>query len=89
MAIEQRITWKSQVSEIRVRPSILLISKTSVETLGSSVYQMDMTSNWLCSKKDTEGIVRTNRMWNTKDSIDVSQQSFQTCPKLGDLRPLE
>ena len=85
MAIEQRTTWKSQVSEIRVRPSILLISKTSVETLGSSVYQMDMTSNLLCSKKDTEGIVRTSRMLNTEDSVEVLQQSFQTCPKLGDL----
>ena len=85
MVIEQRTTWKSQVSEIRVRPSILLISKTSVETLGSSVYQMDMTSNLLYSKKDTEGIARTNRMRSTEDSIDVSQQSFQTCPKLGDL----
>ena len=83
MAIEQRTTWKSQVSEIRVRPSILLISKTSVEMLGSSVYQVDMTSNLLCSKKDTEDIVRTNRPLNTKDSVEVSQQSFQTCPELG------
>ena len=46
---------------------------------------MDMTSNLLCSKKDTEGIVRTNRMLNTEDSVEVSQRSFQTCPKLGDL----
>ena len=44
-----------------------------------------MTSNLLCSKKDTEGIVRTNRMLNTEDSIEVLQQSFQTCSKLGDL----
>ena len=73
------------MSEIRVRLSILLISKTSVETLGSSVYQIDMTSNLLCSKKDTKGIVRTNRMLNTEDSVEVSQQSFQTCPKLGNL----
>ena len=34
------------------------------------------------SKKDTEGIVRTNRMRSTENSVDVSQQSFQTCPKL-------
>ena len=71
--------------EIRVRSSILLILKTSVETLGLSVYQIDMTLNLLCSKKDTEGIVRANRMRSTEDSVEVSQQSFQTCPKLGDL----
>ena len=85
MAIEQRTTWKPQVSEIRVRPSILLISKTNVEMLGSSVYQMDMTSNLLCSKKDTKGIVRTNCPLNTEDSVEVSQQSFPTCPELGAL----
>ena len=53
--------------------------------LGSSVYQMDMTSNLLCSKKDTEGIVRTNRPLNTEDSVEASQQSFQTCLELGAL----
>ena len=47
-----------------------------------------MTLNLLCSLQrriPKAGIVRTNRPLNTEESIEVSQQSFQTCPELGTL----
>ena len=50
---------------------------------------MDMASNLLCEKKDAKGIVRTNCPLNTEDSVEVSQQSFQTCLELGNLTLVE
>ena len=72
MAIEQRTTWKSQVSKLGSALHFVDFKSKCRNAWNISI----LTSNLLCSKKDTKGIIRTNRPLNTEDSVEVLQQSY-------------